>query len=428
MTRYHWGIVCPEVSGHLNPVTTLGRELQKRGHRISVLIAPDGQAKVEAAGLGYLPIGAERFPKGTRERALEELGRLSGLKAFQFTIERFCQIAEATLEEAPKCIRENKIDGLIVDQVSPAGITVCEHLGLPAVTVCNALAANYDPRQPPVLTAWACRDDPFNRLRYRLMYAVMNRLLARAVDLLNRSRGGWNLSPLPYREFPYSSLAQITQQPAIFDFPHRNLPAHFHYTAPFHDERSGDAIAFPYEKLDGRPLIYASLGTLQNRLDHVFHAIAQACEGLDAQLVLSLGNQNQTVPTNLPGNPLVVAYAPQLELLKRATLVITHAGLNTVLETLSQGVPMVALPIANDQPGVAARVAYLGAGEMIPLKIVTPQRLRESLLKVLSNSAYRERARVVQAEIAKVDGVVRAADIVEQALTTQKPVLRETLF
>lgn len=424
MKQHHWGIVCPEVSGHLNPVTTLGRELQKRGHRISVLIVPDGQAKVESAGLSYLPIGAARFPKESRERALEELGRLSGLKAFQFTIERFCQVAEVLLDEASKVIHDNKIDGLIVDQVSPAGITVCEYLGIPAVTVCNALAANYDPRQPPVLTAWACRDDPFSRLRYRLMYAVMDRLLARAVDLLNRYRKEWNLSPLPYREFPYSSLAQITQQPTIFDFPHRNLPAHFHYTAPFHDDRSGDTIAFPYEQLDGRPLIYASLGTLQNRLDHVFDAIAQACEGLDAQLVLSLGNQNQTIPSNLPGNPLVVAYAPQLELLKRASLVITHAGLNTVLETLSQGVPMVAIPIANDQPGVAARLVFLGAGEILPLKKVTPERLRTSIQRVLSNSAYRERARAVQAEIVKVNGVVRAADIVEQALTTQQPVLR----
>jgi len=424
MKPYHWGIVCPEVSGHLNPITTLGRELQKRGHRISVLIVPDGQAKVESAGLDYLPIGAERFPKGIRERDLEQLGRLSGLKAFRFTIQRFCQVAEVTLDDAPKHIHDSEIDGMIVDQVYPAGITICEHLGLPAVTVCNAIAAIYDPRQPPVLTAWAYRNDPLSRLRYRAMYAVMDRLLAPAVDLINRYRKEWNLSPLPHREFPYSSLAQITQQPAIFDFPQRNLAPHFHYTAPFHDERSGDATAFPYEKLDGRSLIYASLGTLQNRLDHIFYAIAQACEGLDAQLVVSLGNKNQTVFPHLPGSPLIAAYAPQLELLKRASLVITHAGLNTVLETLSQGVPMVAIPIANDQPGVAARLAYLGAGEMIPLKKVTSERLRALVQKVSANPVYRERARAVQTEVAKINGVVRAADIIEQALTTQKPVLR----
>lgn len=57
----------------------------------------------------------------------------------------------------------------------------------------------------------------------------------------------------------------------------------------------------------------------------------------------------------LPGNPIVVNYAPQLELLKIADLTITHAGVNTTLESLSNGVPLVAIPITNDQPGVAAR-------------------------------------------------------------------------
>lgn len=49
--------------------------------------------------------------------------------------------------------------------------------------------------------------------------------------------------------------------------------------------------------------------------------------------------------------------APQLELLKRASVCITHAGFNTVIESLANGVPQVAIPITHDQPGVAARIA-----------------------------------------------------------------------
>ncbi|RQH11362.1 glycosyl transferase family 1, partial [Okeania hirsuta] len=77
----------------------------------------------------------------------------------------------------------------------------------------------------------------------------------------------------------------------------------------------------------------------------------------DAQLVMSLGGSAtpESLP-NLPGNSLVVKYAPQLELLQKATLTITHAGMNTTLECLNNAVPMVAIPIAFDQPGVAARV------------------------------------------------------------------------
>lgn len=65
------------------------------------------------------------------------------------------------------------------------------------------------------------------------------------------------------------------------------------------------------------------------------------------------------------GESIVVEFAPQLELLKCAALCITHAGLNTALECLSNGLPMVAIPITNDQPGVAARSEWMGTGEMV---------------------------------------------------------------
>ena len=55
----------------------------------------------------------------------------------------------------------------------------------------------------------------------------------------------------------------------------------------------GETIEFPWQKLDGRPLIYASMGTLQNRQKPIFETIAAACAGLDAQLRLSLGSRGQ---------------------------------------------------------------------------------------------------------------------------------------
>ena len=114
------------------------------------------------------------------------------------------------------------------------------------------------------------------------------------------------------------------------------------------------------------------MGTLQNGVERVFQVIAEACAGLDAQLVLSLGtgSENLAPPS---GNPIVVRYAPQLELLRRSALTITHGGLNTVLESLSIGVPLVVIPVTNDQPGVGARVEWTGTGKAIPVQQVTAQ-------------------------------------------------------
>jgi len=164
-------------------------------------------------------------------------------------------------------------------------------------------------------------------------------------------------------------------------------------------------------------LIYASLGTLQNGSETIFRTIAEACAGLNAQLVLSLGGGlDPTRLGSLHGDPVVVRYAPQLELVKKAAAVITHAGLNTVLESLAEGVPLVALPLGNDQPGVAARVAAKGAGVVISRSRISIERLRAAVRAVLEEPKYRNAACRVQAEMRQVDGPRRAVDIIEDVL------------
>ena len=89
-------------------------------------------------------------------------------------------------------------------------------------------------------------------------------------------------------------------------------------------------------------MIYASLGTLVNGLTNVYRKVLEAVsEFRDMQVVLSVGkNLNPGDLGPIPSNTIVVRVAPQLELLKRAALCITHAGLNTALEALAQGVPV----------------------------------------------------------------------------------------
>ena len=121
----------------------------------------------------------------------------------------------------------------------------------------------------------------------------------------------------------------------------------------------------------------------------------------------------------------MVGYAPQLELLQKATLTITHAGMNTTLESLSNGVPIVAIPITNDQPGVAARIAWTGTGEVIPLGKVSVEKLQKAIKRVLTEASYKKNAMRLQTAIRSAGGVSRAADIVE-VVATGKPVFSHT--
>ncbi len=218
------------------------------------------------------------------------------------------------------------------------------------------------------------------------------------------------------------SLVQVAQQPAFLDFPRRHLPDHFHYTGPWAERGDGADGAVPWDRLDGHPLIYASLGTLQNRMAHVFRIIAEACSGLEAQLVLALGRQGAPAPENLPGDPIVVGYAPQGALLRRASLVITQGGLNTTLESLSEGLPMVVVPIANDQPGIAARVAHRGGGEFIPVRRLTAPKLREAVRRGLATPGYRERSAKFAGDLRRANGQAEAAALIETAFTSRQRV------
>ena len=138
---------------------------------------------------------------------------------------------------------------------------------------------------------------------------------------------------------------------------------------------------------------------------------------LNLQLVISLGGQlDPAMFDGLPGLPVVAKYAPQLELLKRAQIVITHGGLNTVLETLMEGKPMIAIPMAHDQPGVAARLAWLKVAEVLPVDSLSATQLHSALEKLLNTTNYRDSAMAVQARIRSTRGLERAADVIEETL------------
>jgi MGT family glycosyltransferase len=177
--------------------------------------------------------------------------------------------------------------------------------------------------------------------------------------------------------------------------------------------------------LDGRRIVYASLGTLQNRLRHLFANIVEACTQLDVQLISSLGRHDAELDLPPASNAIIVPYAPQLKLLQRAAAVVTHAGLNTVLEALSCGLPMVAIPLTNDQPGVARRLVALGAAELVAPRTSGVKQLRGAIARVLEEKHYRDSAEHCQQQCRSAPSAADAAELVGFALANRVRLTRE---
>jgi MGT family glycosyltransferase len=246
------------------------------------------------------------------------------------------------------------------------------------------------------------------------------------VGTINQQRRAWGLPPVKGFNGLFSGLAQVAQLPAALELPGRRLPPGFHHTGPWTDAEGRAPVDFPWERIDpSRPLAYASMGTLQNGVLRTFRMIAEACARLDLQLVISLGGgQNPALLADLPGDPVVVGYAPQLDLIRQSALTISHGGLNTTLESLAWGVPMVVLPVTYDQPGVGARVEQSGVGTSIPVGRLTVDRLRDAVRLVLCDPEYRKSAGRLRSAIEDADGLNRAADLIEEAFGTGRPAVQ----
>jgi UDP:flavonoid glycosyltransferase YjiC (YdhE family) len=80
---------------------------------------------------------------------------------------------------------------------------------------------------------------------------------------------------------------------------------------------------------------------------------------------------------------------------------------------------MVAIPVTNDQPAIAARIAYTQTGTVIPFRRLNPVRLRHAIRQVLENARFGENARRLQSEIQAVNGLERAADIIEKSFNVR---------
>jgi zeaxanthin glucosyltransferase len=409
----HFAIVCPPVSGHLDPLAAIGRALLARGHRVTVFHVRDLEPKARAHELEFVPLGNQDFPAGTLNVTVAKLATLKGSESLKFAIQCASAIAYSILNDGPGAFRDAGIDVAIVDQNEPAGASVAEHLGIPFVSVCTSLPLNREPLIPPPFVGWPYTPSLFGRIRNAAGYAVSNRFIAPIQKALNSYREKWKLPALKTPDDSFSRIAQLAQMPREFDFPRERLPKNFQYLGPWFDNHSA-LIPFPYEKLDGRPLIYGSIGTLQEEQSDMFRVMAEACATLDAQLVLSLGHPESQKSRELPGNPLVVNYAPQLELLKRASVTITHSGMNTSQQSLYFGVPMVAIPLAHDQPAIAARLARTGAGIVIPPAALRVEELRAALESLLpEQNPYRAQASRLQEASRAAGGVAAAVRILE---------------
>jgi zeaxanthin glucosyltransferase len=231
----------------------------------------------------------------------------------------------------------------------------------------------------------------------------------------------WAEAGLPPGEFcdlrfsPYLVIAFTT--PALTGT--ADFPGHFALVGPAITDRP--APAFPWERLDpGRRHVLVTVGTVAIDISDDFYA--RAVEALQP-----VADQVQgimvTLPAALPDPPeniIVTERVPLLNLLPQLDVVVCHAGLSTVCETLAYGVPLVVAPVGRDQPITAAQVEAAGAGVRVKYGRVRPDQLRAAVMTVLGDPAYRAAAARLRDSFTAAGGAPAAAQRLEE-LARQPP-------
>ena len=418
----HFGVVAPAFYSHFSALGALAGELVARGHRVTFLHRPDARAYVRDPGLGFHALGATSHPPGSLAAVLARAANPGGPLGLRRVILDMAGSTDMLCRELPRAIDSLGVDAILADQMEAAGGLVAEGLGLPFFSVACALPVNREAGIPLPVMPFGYAEDERTRKIYEGSARVYDWMMGphRRSIAANARRLG--LGARDGLHECLSPLAQVSQTVAAFDFPRRALPPHFHHVGPLRPTgpRTGDAgrQALP-DIPPGRRFVFASLGTMQGGRLGLFKRIARACRLLDAQLLVAhCGglDAHQERQLRQAGATWVCDFADQAAALERADAVVSHAGSNTVMDAIAARTPILALPIAFDQPGTAARVAYAGVGLTASARFAGSDRLAGLLRRLFDEPGFATRLEALSGSVLEAGGTPRAADIIEAAL------------
>jgi UDP:flavonoid glycosyltransferase YjiC (YdhE family) len=364
--------------GHLNPTLKLARALKQAGHRVCYLGLADFEEYVLSQGLEFIPILASRPannasgepPERLQVNPLEIVGIGASGQANNINYAFMLEIAE----ELKPIIRERRPDLLIVDfLLGGFAYMVSQQLGIASALIDSTLVEGFMLGEPAPGSVG--------------------------------------------RELPVLVLC-----PEAFDFPGTPRKANRHYIEPSVDLQRQELQPFAWEALDpAKPLIYCSLGSQAYVYAHssrVFRAIIEAVgEKPGWQMVLAVGPYLKVADfAPLPANVVVVSWAPQLKMLERAAMMITHGGLGAIKECILLGVPMIVFPCRWDQPHNAARVVHHGIGVRGNINDVSVGEIHKLIDGIAGNALFRQRIKAMSRTFREIENSGIGVRAVERIL------------
>ncbi len=378
--------------GHVNPTLPLAAELVRRGHHVIYYGFAEFEQQIQSTGAEFKAYSIDFKDFKTMK-----------FNNMLFILWRLIQVSDILTNELLPIIAASPPDLILHDSMASWGRYIGRAACIPAVSTCVTFA--FDPILGKI---------PSWRLLGKLCYDWFTNwgyfMETRAI--INKLAKTYHFKPhLPVELFNnYEKNNIVFTAQSIQPFGKKYDLSRYHFVGCSVAKRP-KALDFDWSILSIRPLIYVSLGTLMGKDATFFKTIMAAFADSPYQLLLSIGQFLDIQDLGeIPSNCVVKNHVPQLEVLQRTAVFVTHAGLNSLNESVYYGIPMVMVPQQIEQDYNARHFAKLGCGILAK---PNPTALRTAVDTILKSDFYRKKCVEFGADLQNAGGYLRAADIVE---------------
>lgn len=380
---------CIPAHGHTNPMLPVVSELVKRGNLVRFYSFHAFEQKITATGAAF--VSCDSFLPALTDR---EAAGLKSVSSTEMAVQDI-RITRSMDDFLDREFRSFCPDLVYTDSVCFWGKLNAWKHGVPMVVSTSTFA--------------------FNQISSQYMKNSPRELADMILGLPRISRELKKLEPLGYHVKGALSLVQSDNQTDSVVYTSKRFQPcaesfsdHYAFVGP-----SLFSKAVP-NKTGARPLVYISLGTVINDKPDFYKKCVEALRDQELDVVISCGNAiDREALGDLPGNVQVYPYVDQLDLLSKASVFLTHCGMNSVSESLYMATPLVLYPQTNEQQAVARRVTEINAGVMLRDDSVSG--IRAAVLELLGNPACRAAAESCSRDFRACSGTKGAAEFIENA-------------
>ncbi|HEX3045530.1 MAG TPA: macrolide family glycosyltransferase [Bacillota bacterium] len=406
-------------SGHCNPTIGLFSELVNRGEEVYYYATEELRPKIESTGATFCGYHLENLSKE------EYPDDYQPVKEY-FDIRRLTNICNdemamwSNITQGPNYDLKNEIiahnpDYIIHDSTVYWGKNLAKQLNLPAIASVTTFA--YCDRMMELFPEEVIREILTMPEEYVQELKVTQKTIGRISKMIGNAFNMPDYNCID-RHFCQEALNIVYTSKEFQPFSNY-FDSRFKFVGPSIYPRK-EPVDFPLEHLTPGEVILISLGShLKNvQFYRDFYKVCMAAFGdTDKQVVMTIGQMDQAVLGEIPRNFIIRPFVPQLEILQKSALFISHGGPNSVNEALNYNVPVIAIPQLHDQFYVAKRVAELKVGIRLENPEVNVQSLREAAHQILTNPIYAANAKQIGESLRSSGGYRRAADEIFQFKT-----------